>query len=192
MKIIKILNHNAAIVDDGQQEKVAVGAGIAFQKKKNDIVDETAVEKLFILNELQKKPFKALFGSENKMDAAAMQRNITWLEEHPDQLQAHMESLQFMTSVMEEELKADFSKNSIAYEGLLTHLYIALKSADQGEHLSKPPESMIEMMKLGYPQAFKSAEKAVSALHSHFGLKLPEDETIYIAMHVQRLIQQGT
>ncbi|EUJ33033.1 transcriptional antiterminator [Listeria floridensis FSL S10-1187] len=34
MKIIRILNNNAVIIQDGDEEKVAIGAGIAFNKKK--------------------------------------------------------------------------------------------------------------------------------------------------------------
>jgi hypothetical protein len=33
------LNNNAAVVIDGNEEKIAIGAGVAFQKKKNDIVN---------------------------------------------------------------------------------------------------------------------------------------------------------
>ncbi len=34
MKIIRILNNNAVVLQDGNEEKIAIGAGIAFNKKK--------------------------------------------------------------------------------------------------------------------------------------------------------------
>ncbi|MEK4316923.1 CAT RNA binding domain-containing protein, partial [Bacillus sp. FSL R7-0229] len=38
MKIYKILNNNAVVVKEGDQEKIVMGPGIAFQKGKNDVV----------------------------------------------------------------------------------------------------------------------------------------------------------
>src|SRR5699024_1888144 len=46
MKIRKILNNNAVIVIDHGQEKIAMGAGIGFNKQK--------IEKLFVLKEYEK------------------------------------------------------------------------------------------------------------------------------------------
>src|SRR5699024_976821 len=51
MKITKVLNNNAVIVIDDNQEKIAIGDGVGFQKNKNDIVPNTIVEKLFVLDE---------------------------------------------------------------------------------------------------------------------------------------------
>lgn len=48
MKIKRILNHNAIVVKDQNEEKILLGAGIAFNKKKNDIVDPSKIEKTFI------------------------------------------------------------------------------------------------------------------------------------------------
>lgn len=45
MKIKRILNHNAIVVKDQNEEKILLGAGIAFNKKKNDIVDPSKIEK---------------------------------------------------------------------------------------------------------------------------------------------------
>lgn len=42
-KISKILNNNAVIVRDGEEEKVAIGTGVAFDKKKNDIVNPNKI-----------------------------------------------------------------------------------------------------------------------------------------------------
>ncbi|MEG0258928.1 MAG: PRD domain-containing protein [Lysinibacillus sp.] len=54
MKITKILNNNAVIMLDKGQEKIAVGAGIAFGKKRNDLVTLDKIEKIFIIKENDK------------------------------------------------------------------------------------------------------------------------------------------
>lgn len=49
MKIKKILNQNAVLVDDQGEEKVAIGKGIGFDKKRNDLLFSPDIERLFIL-----------------------------------------------------------------------------------------------------------------------------------------------
>jgi beta-glucoside operon transcriptional antiterminator len=51
MKVKKILNNNALVVKDGGEEKIVLGSGIAFQKKKNDIVDRSKIEKIFVMKD---------------------------------------------------------------------------------------------------------------------------------------------
>ena len=49
MKIKKVLNQNAVLVFDEGQEKVAVGKGVGFNKKKNDLLAPQLVERMFIM-----------------------------------------------------------------------------------------------------------------------------------------------
>lgn len=49
MKIKKLLNQNAVLVLDNGQEKVAVGKGVGFNKKKNDLLSASMVERMFIM-----------------------------------------------------------------------------------------------------------------------------------------------
>ena len=50
MKIKKILNHNAALaVDSAGNEIVYTGCGICFQKKAGDPLDESKIEKTFVM-----------------------------------------------------------------------------------------------------------------------------------------------
>lgn len=51
MKINRILNNNAIVVKDRDGEKIILGRGIAFQKKKNDPVDPSRIEKIFVMKD---------------------------------------------------------------------------------------------------------------------------------------------
>lgn len=51
MKILRILNKNAIFVKDRDGEKIIYGLGIAFQKKKNDQVDPSRIEKIFVIKD---------------------------------------------------------------------------------------------------------------------------------------------
>ena len=63
MKIYKVLNNNVVtILNNNDKESVVMGRGIAFQKKKGDEIDESKVEKIFVLknNNLNDKFLKLI------------------------------------------------------------------------------------------------------------------------------------
>ncbi|WP_158735235.1 PRD domain-containing protein [Alteribacillus sp. YIM 98480] len=277
MVIQKVLNHNAAIVLHNEEEKVAIGSGLAFQKKKHDKINPEKVEKLFVHNPNSQTPFVHLLALTENGDTKLVQEIVSWLEQkhekhfdshsyalffdhlvhlmkrlkqdkkinnhllqeiktlYPDAfelaqktakkieiyvnkdvaqdeigflalhlykstkkkmspqiLKEHTEALHYMVNIMEEELNTIFPKNTIAYEGLISHLHVTVKAAEVEEELTKAPAELIEMMKMGYPKAFRAAEMAVSAFENRYRLSLPEDESVYIAMHTQRLVSRRT
>ncbi|MFB4164651.1 PRD domain-containing protein [Alteribacillus sp. JSM 102045] len=275
MVIQKVLNHNAAIVLHNQEEKVAIGSGVAFQKKKHDSIDPAKIEKLFVHNKKSQNPFADLLAKTQNDDIKLVQEIVNWLEtelkkeldshtyalffDHlvhlmkrlkqdikinnhllqeiktlypeafrlaeetarkiamsvgktipqdeigflalhlyeadkkqtsPRSIKEHTEALYYMVNVMEEELNTVFPKNTIAYEGLISHLHVTVKAAEQEHELTRAPAELIEMMKMGYPKAYRAAEMAVSAFQNRYKLNIPEDESVYIAMHLQRLINR--
>jgi hypothetical protein len=49
MRVIKVLCHNAALVENKEGRKgIVTGPGIAFGKKQGDLVDEDKIEMLYI------------------------------------------------------------------------------------------------------------------------------------------------
>ena len=52
MKIKRVLNNNVVVsLDEKGQEIIVMGCGIACQKKPNDIVNKSKVEKIFVLED---------------------------------------------------------------------------------------------------------------------------------------------
>ncbi|CAH6251704.1 Cryptic beta-glucoside bgl operon antiterminator (plasmid) [Klebsiella variicola] len=50
MKIAKILNNNIVTVIDGNNnESVVMGRGLGFKKHSGDLVDETLIERVFVM-----------------------------------------------------------------------------------------------------------------------------------------------
>ena len=54
-RIHKILNNNAVVVLDEGKEKIVMGPGIAFQKRKNDLIPVGRIEKIFVMEEENEK-----------------------------------------------------------------------------------------------------------------------------------------
>lgn len=56
MEILKILNNNAVIsYNENQEEVVVLGSGIAFKKKIGDMISNTAIEKIFYMKKTENK-----------------------------------------------------------------------------------------------------------------------------------------
>ena len=48
MKIIRVLNTNVVLsVDENKEDIIVMGCGLAFGKKRGDIIDETKIERIF-------------------------------------------------------------------------------------------------------------------------------------------------
>jgi beta-glucoside operon transcriptional antiterminator len=51
MRIKKILNNSAVVVKDADGEKIVMGEGIGFQKRKNDPVNQDKIDKVFVVKD---------------------------------------------------------------------------------------------------------------------------------------------
>ncbi|MEG2603029.1 MAG: CAT RNA binding domain-containing protein, partial [Carnobacterium sp.] len=79
MKIKKVFNQNAVLVVDGTTEKVAIGKGIGFNKKKNDLVFDYDIEQLFIM-ENEQENFQQLLSQIDESYFFASERIIEHAE----------------------------------------------------------------------------------------------------------------
>lgn len=79
MKIKKVFNQNAVLVADGAIEKVAIGKGIGFNKKKNDLVHERDIEQMFVM-ETEQENFQQLLSQIDEVYFFASERIIKHAE----------------------------------------------------------------------------------------------------------------
>ena len=61
MYLVKALNNNTALVKENSQEFIVMGSGIAFNKKKNDVIDEKKIEKKYHLSLALKRAKENLY-----------------------------------------------------------------------------------------------------------------------------------
>lgn len=158
MKIKKVLNQNAVLVLDGSQEKVAIGKGIGFNKKRNDLVFRRQIERMFVLEPagqlklqdlLSQIDAKYLLAAEHILDHAE-----TVLMEHLDEhlLIALTDHLSFSASNIQNGI---FIRNKLLRE--------------------------IEVL---YGEEFAIAQWAVDYLNKSLGIPYSYDEAGYIAIHL--------
>ncbi|MGD6849541.1 PRD domain-containing protein [Rossellomorea aquimaris] len=158
MRIFRILNNNAVVVVDGPQEKIVMGSGIAFQKKRNDIIPKNKIEKIFVLHEQSSEKFQQLLA--------------TLPEEH-------IEIAENIISFAEGHLNAPLSDH--IHIALTDHLSYALERLQQGIPIQN---KLLNEIKLLYKKEFEVGVWAKEEIRQKLGIEIPDDEAAHIALHI--------
>lgn len=87
--------------------------------------------------------------------------------------------------LIEKGLKINISKNDLAYERLITHLYYMLDRVSQSVHALD--QDMLKMIKRKFPKSFRCSEEIAEEILTKYNIKLPEEELGYITLHIERI-----
>ncbi|MEK5024122.1 PRD domain-containing protein [Paenibacillus sp. FSL M7-1046] len=159
MKIKKILNNNAVVVNDLGEEKIVMGSGIAFQKGKNDIIDPSLIEKVFIMDDPDQ------YGHLQEMLGTLPEEEITASEQ--------------IISYAERELEVTFNEH--IHIALTDHLSFALERIAKGTMIQN---TLLDEIRILYPREFQIGQQAKNIIYETLQVEIPEDEVGYIAMHI--------
>ncbi|RUT33588.1 PRD domain-containing protein [Paenibacillus zeisoli] len=159
MKIKKILNNNAVVANDLGEEKIVMGSGIAFQKGKNDIIDPSLIEKVFIMEDPDQ------YGHLQEMLRTLPEEEIAASEQ--------------IISYAEHELEVTFNEH--VHIALTDHLSFALERINKGTMIQN---TLLDEIRILYPKEFQIGLHAKSIIRKTLQIDIPEDEVGYIAMHI--------
>ncbi|MEI7219904.1 BglG family transcription antiterminator LicT [Pectobacterium carotovorum] len=160
MKIAKILNNNVVtVIDENNNESVVMGRGLGFKKHSGDLLDETLIERVFVMKsgELTSRLQELL--SEIPMDVITTADKIILLakESLPGKLQ-----------------------NSV-YISLTDHCHFAIERHKQGVDIRNV---LLWEIKRLYPKEFAVGLEALDIIEQRLAVRLPEDEAGFIALHL--------
>ncbi|WP_044893964.1 glucose PTS transporter transcription antiterminator GlcT [Bacillus alveayuensis] len=165
-QIKKVLNNNVLIASHSNYDEVVlIGKGIGFGKKKGDMIEQTAVEKWFILkNEREQEQYKKM---------------LPELDE---------EFIGVMNDVMQHiKSRVNAPLNEHIHVALTDHISFAIKRIKQGLDLKNP--FLIETKSL-YPIEYEIAKEVVEMLKEKLDVELPEGEVGFIALHIHSGISE--
>lgn len=158
MHIEKVLNNNAAqVMDDDGHSYVITGSGVAFQKKKGDTIDETRIEKRYIL-----QPFND--------EIITMYQEISAEE---------MTAVSEIIDEAERKLKTTFGANLLI--PLSDHIHFAIERHHQKMPLKNPLEWSVRRL---YPDELKVGLAGLAIIEKHVGVRLDDYEATSIALHL--------
>lgn len=158
MKITKILNNNVVISIINGEERIVMGAGIAFEKKNGHVLEKDKIDKVF------------------RMTSEEQERMLTLIKELDDDvLLVSQEIIVEANKLYKEPLSESI------YIALTDHINYAIKRFNEGTIINNP---LLYEIKRLYPQEFKMGLLGLEKIKEHFNLELPKDEAGFIAMHI--------
>lgn len=160
MLIHKILNNNVILIlDQNSEEQIVMGRGIAFKKRVGDNIDESIIDKIFMLKDQKVK------------------NNFTELiKDIPmDYIEVAYEIMQYAKDNVGENI----DENLII--SLSDHIHTAVERYIEGIEIKNV---LLWDIKKFYKAEFEIGLKALDIIEQKLNVKLPEDEAGFIAMHV--------
>lgn len=158
MKIKKILNQNAVLVDAHGEEKVAIGKGIGFEKKRNDPLFAREIERLFVMEAEGQLKLQSLLNQIDEKFLFAAEKIVERAE-----------------TVLMEKL------NEHVLISLTDHLAFSAENIQNGILIRNQLLPEIEVL---YREEFTVAQWAVDYLVQTLGVPYTYDEAGYIAIHL--------
>lgn len=168
MKIVKVLNNNVVLsVNEKNEDVIVLGAGIAFQKKHGDPIEESKIERVFTqqVPELTAKFQKML--SSIPMEYLELTEQI----------------------IMNAKLKLNHDFNDNLYISLMDHINFTIQRYHEGMLIEN---RLLLETKMLYKDEFEAGKEAVDLINEHFNVDLPEDEAAFIALHFVNASSGGT
>ncbi len=160
MKIAKILNNNAFIsLDENDEEIIVMGKGIAFGKKQGYEVELTDSCKVF---------------SNSDKELNNRLKNIV-----SDIPQEYIKTTDQIVSILEREY--DKKLNDIIYVTLTEHINGAVERFKKGIQIKNP--LLLDIKRL-FKDEYEVSIQALDIIKEEFGINFDEDEAGYIAQHI--------
>ncbi|MEX6012921.1 BglG family transcription antiterminator LicT [Mammaliicoccus sciuri] len=158
MKITKILNNNVLISKINGEERIVMGAGIAFGKKNGQAIEKDKIDKIF------------------RMTSDEQERMLTLIKELDDDvLLISQEIIVEANKLYKEPLSESI------YISLTDHINYAIKRHKEGTVINNP---LLYEIKRLYPDEYKIGLFGIDRIAKHFNLDMPKDEAGFIAMHI--------
>lgn len=160
MIIHQVLNNNVVTsFNDNNEEVIVTGRGIAFKKKYGDQIDESRIEKIFILS-----------------NPNVNSKFIELISNIPIEYTTISEQIIAYTK---DEIGKEL--NESIYISLTDHIYNAIQRQKKGIIVKN---GLVFETKRLYKEEYKIGIKALEIITKEFDINLPEDEAAFIALHI--------
>ncbi|HCD0607983.1 TPA: transcriptional antiterminator BglG [Salmonella enterica subsp. enterica serovar Infantis] len=159
MKIARILNNNVVVVlDEHQREQVVMGRGLAFQKHASEDLDESKIEKIFVLP-----------------DSGMVGRLSELFSQIPLEVMTTCDLIIKLARQRLGELQDSL------YITLTDHCHFAIERYKNGVPIKNV---LLWEIKRLYPKEYEIGQEARAMIYRRLGVELPEDESGFIALHL--------
>lgn len=165
MQIVKVFNNNVVqALDRNDEEVIVMGLGIGFQKKANEELDPSLIDKTFILND----------------------GNSSFSEIYRDLPTEEVELVLDIIKLAETKLGQIFQAN--LYITLADHLHFAIERHEKGLEVTNPLAWEIRKM---YKTEYQVGKEALDLIYEKLNITIDENEAASIALHLVNAQKEG-
>ncbi len=156
-KIIKVINNSAVIAQDKNEEVILLGKGIGFQKKENDVIDEsTKIEKKY-----------QLIKAENYNNDVKDKQILPFIA--------------VVIELMDKSTNNEFSYATM--KSLTDHIAAMYLRIINNEDLENPFHYEIKAL---YSQDYQIGLQIGEEIYKRTGIKIPESELDFLTLYVHK------
>ncbi|WP_400243828.1 BglG family transcription antiterminator LicT [Niallia sp. JL1B1071] len=167
MKLKKVYNNNVVLAENSRSlEHIIIGRGVAFNKRIGDQIEDSMIEKLFVLHSPQ-----------------TMNSFLKLLDEIPIN---HLELTNRIIEAAEKKLNVKFDDS--VYIGLADHITYAL---ERNKNDIAVKNALLWEIKQFYKKEFEAAFESLKIIHYYENVMLSEDEAAFITLHFVNAQQNG-
>lgn len=160
MRIVKIYNNNAVETRDNDcREIIVVGCGLAFKKRVGDVIDDSKIQKIFVLSEPDVNMKFREFLSYIPLDYLTMGNEII--------------------SYIQEKLYIE--QSTLLYLSLVDHIYGAVKRYQNGIEVKNV---MLWDIRRFYSEEYEAGCHILEIVEKYTGVRLSGDEAGFFAFHI--------
>ncbi|WP_100372563.1 BglG family transcription antiterminator LicT [Bacillus sp. FJAT-45037] len=159
MKINKVLNNNVVVVKEGLEEIIVMGSGLAFGKRKNDVINPEKIEKVFVMQD------QSEYEKFTQITNMLPEEHIALAEE----------------IITHAERRLQTNLNEHVHVALADHVSFAIERIKQGFSLHN---KLLQEIKALYSTEFEIGLWAIDYISKKTGIELPEDEAGHLALHI--------
>lgn len=162
MKVIKAINNNnLCVLDEHGKEQIVSGRGIGFGKKYGDDVDESLIQKTYLIT-----------------DHSIQKKMIALLREIPEEyLTFTVDIVEYINAAYSEKLKESLLVT------LSDHIAFAIERKQNGMEFTNP---LLDSIAQCFPKELRLGEYCIEQMDKKLGIRMSKDEAGFIAMHIIR------
>lgn len=165
MQVQKVFNNNIVLALNNQQEMVVMGKGIGFQKKVGDDIDESLIEKTFVLQE---------------QDTAMLSQ--VYVDMPAEEIDVVLAIIKLAETTLQESFQSNL------YIALADHLKFAFERSQKGLVIKNPLSYEVKKF---YPIEFELGKQAVALIKERLDVQFDDNEATAIALHIVNAEKEG-
>ncbi|TXW90700.1 PRD domain-containing protein, partial [Klebsiella pneumoniae] len=101
-------------------------------------------------------------------------------------------TMQDIINIVKYYFKTTFDEESVYFYRFTTHLrFFVSRMQNHSTHAEETDDELLEMVKIKYRNAYQCVQKIKSFLVTNYRYDMSNDESLYLTIHIARLVQKN-